>query len=254
MILAIDIGNSNIVIGGIDQKKTYFVERVNTDHRKTELEYAVSIKDIMELNNLTLSTIEGSIVSSVVPPLTDVLLSAVKKLTGTTPMLVGSGMKTGLNIKMDNPKTVGSDLIVDAVAALKEFTPPIIVIDMGTATTMSVIDSAGNYAGGIIFPGLRVSLDSLSSRAAQLPYIGLNTPSHIIGKNTIDSMRNGILYGNAAMIDGVIDRMEEELKTKASLVATGGLASSIISLCRHKIHYDEALLLKGLQILYEKNK
>ena len=254
MILAIDIGNSNIVIGGIDSKKTYFVERVNTDHRKTELEYAVSIKDIMELNNLALSSIEGSIVSSVVPPLTEVLLSAVKKLTGNTPMLVGSGMKTGLNIKMDNPKTVGSDLIVDAVAALREFTPPVIIIDMGTATTMSVIDSAGNFTGGIIFPGLRVSLDSLSSRAAQLPYIGLNTPSHIIGKNTIDSMRNGILYGNAAMIDGVIDRMEEELKTEASLVATGGLASSVISLCRHKIHYDEALLLKGLQILYEKNK
>ena len=254
MILAIDIGNSNIVIGGIDSKKTYFVERVNTDHRKTELEYAVSIKDIMELNNLALSSIEGSIVSSVVPPLTEVLLSAVKKLTGNTPMLVGSGMKTGLNIKMDNPKTVGSDLIVDAVAALRDFTPPVIIIDMGTATTMSVIDSAGNFTGGIIFPGLRVSLDSLSSRAAQLPYIGLNTPSHIIGKNTIDSMRNGILYGNAAMIDGVIDRMEEELKTEASLVATGGLASSVISLCRHKIHYDEALLLKGLQILYEKNK
>ena len=169
-------------------------------------------------------------------------------------MLVGSGMKTGLNIKMDNPKTVGSDLIVDAVAALKDYPAPIIVIDMGTATTMSVIDRAGNYTGGIIFPGLRVSLDSLSSRAAQLPYIGLNKPTKIIGKNTIDCMRNGILYGNAAMIDGVIDRIEEELGSSASLVATGGLASSVISLCRHTIHYDDALLLKGLLILYEKNR
>ncbi len=254
MILAIDMGNSNIVIGGIDNARTYFVERVTTNHGKTELEYAVNIKDIMEIHNLPVSAVEGAIVSSVVPPLTDVVLSAIKKITGKTPMLVGSGMKTGLNIKMDNPKTVGSDLIVNAVAALKEYPAPIIVIDMGTATTMSVIDKAGNYTGGIIFPGLRVSLDSLSSRAAQLPYIGLNKPSKIIGKNTIDCMKSGILYGNAAMIDGVIDRMEEELGAKGSLVATGGLASLIIPLCRHNINYDDDLLLKGLEILYEKNK
>lgn len=254
MILAIDLGNSNIVIGGIDHTRTYFVERVTTNHGKTELEYAVNIKDIMEIHSLPISSIEGAIVSSVVPPLTDVILSAVKKIIAKVPMLVGSGMKTGLNIKMDNPKTVGSDLIVDAVAALKDYPAPIIVIDMGTATTMSVIDRAGNYTGGIIFPGLRVSLDSLSSRAAQLPYIGLNKPTKIIGKNTIDCMRNGILYGNAAMIDGVIDRIEEELGSSASLVATGGLASSVISLCRHTIHYDDALLLKGLLILYEKNR
>jgi len=252
MILAIDMGNSNIVIGGIDDSRTWFVERVTTNLGKTDLEYAVNIKDIMAIHNLPLSSIEGAVVSSVVPPLTDVVLSAVKKITGKTPMLVGSGMKTGLNIIMDNPKTVGSDLIVDAVAALKDYPSPIIIIDMGTATTMSVIDRAGNYTGGIIFPGLRVSLDSLSSRAAQLPYIGLNRPTRVIGKNTIDCMKNGILYGNAAMIDGIIDRMEEELGQAASLVATGGLAPSVLPLCRHKINYDEALLLKGLLILYEK--
>ncbi|GLC81053.1 type III pantothenate kinase [Lacrimispora brassicae] len=254
MILAIDMGNSNIVIGGIDNTGIYFVERVTTNHGKTELEYAVNIKDIMEIHDLPLSSIEGAILSSVVPPLTDVVLGAVKKITGKTPMVVGSGMKTGLNIKMDNPKTVGSDLIVDAIAALNEYPAPIIVIDMGTATTMSVIDHEGNYTGGIIFPGLGVSLDSLSSRAAQLPYIGLNKPTRVIGKNTIDCMKNGILYGNAAMIDGLIDRMEAELGTSASLVATGGLASSVVHLCYHKIHYDDALLLKGLLILYEKNK
>ena len=254
MILAIDMGNSNIVIGGIDNSRTWFVERVTTNQGKTDLEYAVNIKDIMAIHNLPISSIEGAVVSSVVPPLTDVVLSAVKKITGKTPMLVGSGMKTGLNIIMDNPKTVGSDLIVDAVAALKDYPAPIIVIDMGTATTMSVIDKSGNYTGGIIFPGLRVSLDSLSSRAAQLPYIGLNKPARVIGKNTIDCMKSGILYGNAAMIDGIIDRMEEELGQAASLVATGGLAPSVLPLCRHKINYDEALLLKGLLILYEKNK
>ena len=208
MILAIDMGNSNIVIGGIDNTGIYFVERVTTNHGKTELEYAVNIKDIMEIHGLPLSSIEGAILSSVVPPLTDVVLSAV----------------------------------------------PIIVIDMGTATTMSVIDHEGNYTGGIIFPGLRVSLDSLSSRAAQLPYIGLNKPTRVIGKNTIDCMKNGILFGNAAMIDGLIDRMEAELGASACLVATGGLASSVVPLCYHKIYYDDALLLKGLLILYEKNK
>ncbi len=254
MILAIDMGNSNIVIGGIDQTKTYFVERVTTNHQKTELEYAVDIKNIMEIHNMSMSAVEGAILSSVVPPLTDVLLKAVKKITGKTPMLVGSGMKTGLNIKMDNPKTVGSDLIVEAVSALKHYTPPIIIIDMGTATTVSAINQQGDYTGGVIFPGLRVSLDSLSSKAAQLPYIGLNKPSKIIGKNTIDCMKNGILYGNAAMIDGIIDRMEEELEMSASLVATGGLAALVVPLCRRKICFDEALLLKGLLILYEKNK
>lgn len=253
MILAIDMGNSNIVIGGIDATTTYFVERVTTNHGKTDLEYAVNIKNIMAIHNLPLSCIEGAIVSSVVPPLTEVVLSAVKKITGKTPLLVGSGMKTGLNIKMDNPKTVGSDLIADAVAALKYYPTPIIIIDMGTATTMSVIDQAGSYTGGIIFPGLRVSLDSLSSRAAQLPYIGLNAPDKIIGKNTIECMKNGILYGNAAMIDGLIDRIEEELNSKAALIATGGLAPSVITLCKHEISYDNALLLKGLLILYEKN-
>lgn len=254
MILAIDMGNSNIVVGGIDNTGIYFVERITTNHGKTELEYAVNIKDIMEIHNLPLSSVEGAILSSVVPPLTDVFRCAVKKITGKTPMVVGSGMKTGLNIKMDNPKTVGSDLIVNAVAALKEYPAPVIIVDMGTATTMSVIDQEGNYTGGFIFPGLRVSLDSLSSRAAQLPYIGLNKPSRIIGKNTIDCMKNGILYGNAAMIDGLIDRIEKELGASASLVATGGLGASVIPLCYHKIHYDEALLLKGLMILYDKNK
>lgn len=254
MILAIDMGNSNIVIGGIDQTRTYFVERVTTNHQKTELEYAVDIKNIMEIHSMPMSSIEGAILSSVVPPLTDVLLWAVRKITGKTPMLVGSGMKTGLNIKMDNPKTVGSDLIVEAVAALRDYTPPVIVIDMGTATTVSAIDQEGNYIGGVIFPGLRVSLDSLSSKAAQLPYIGLNKPSKIIGKNTIECMKNGILYGNAAMIDGIVDRMEEELGSPVSLVATGGLASLVVPLCRREICFDEALLLKGLMILYEKNK
>ena len=254
MILTIDMGNTNIVIGGIDSEKTYFVERVTTNQFKTALEYAVNIKSILEIYNIAISQVEGAIVSSVVPPLNATIASAVKKIFGFRPMIVGAGMKTGLNIVMDNPKAVGSDLIVDAVAAIHEYPKPIIIIDMGTATTMSVVDKNGNYIGGTIMPGLKVSLDSLSSKTAQLPHISLDVPSKVIGKNTIDCMRSGIMYGNAGMIDGVIDRMEAELGQKATGVATGGLSRFIVPLCRHEITYDESLLLKGLLILYEKNK
>lgn len=253
MILAIDMGNTNIVIGGIDSTQTYFVERITTDHVKTGLEYAVNIKNILEIHDIDKSRGEGAIMSSVVPPLNAPISSAINKLFGFRPRLVGSGMKTGLNIIMDNPKTVGSDMIVDAVAVVKEYPLPAIVIDMGTATTMSVVDQKGNYIGGVIFPGLRVSLDSLSSKAAQLPSISLEIPKKVIGKNTIDCMRSGIMYGSAGMIDGIIDRMEAELGKTPSVIATGGLSRFVVPLCRHKIIYDEALLMKGLWILYEKN-
>ena len=254
MILAIDMGNTNIVIGGIDSVQTYFLERVTTDHIKTGLEYAINIKNILEIHNVDKSQVEGAIMSSVVPPLNAPISSAVKKLFGFRPKLVGSGMKTGLNIIMDNPKTVGSDMIVDAVAVVREYPLPAVVIDMGTATTMSVVDKKGNYIGGVIFPGLRVSLDSLSSKAAQLPSISLDIPKKVIGKNTIDCMRSGFMYGSAGMIDGILDRMEEELGEKPSAIATGGLSRFVVPLCRHKILYDEALLMKGLWILYEKNQ
>ena len=254
MILALDMGNTNIVIGCIDSQKTYFVERVTTDHAKTGTEYAINIKNILEIHQIDPSEIEGAIMSSVVPPLNAAISSAVKKILGYHPMLVGAGIKTGMNIIMDNPKTVGSDMIVDAVAAIRDYPCPIIIIDMGTATTMSVIDRSGNYIGGVILPGLKVSLDSLSGKTAQLPYISLETPGKVIGKNTIDCMRSGIMYGNAAMLDGLIDRMEEEIGEKATIIATGGLARLVTPLCHHSIDFEEDLLLKGLLILYEKNK
>ena len=185
MILAIDMGNTNTVIGGIDEEKTYFIERVTTDQGRTDTEYAVSFKHILEMHQIDISTIEGAILSSVVPPLNSTILSAVEKVTGILPLLVGSGMKTGMNIIMDNPKTVGSDQIVDAVAASHEHPLPLIVIDMGTATTLCTVDKKGNYIGGVILPGLKVSLNSLSSKTAQLPYISLEVPGHVIGKNTL---------------------------------------------------------------------
>ena len=233
MILAIDMGNTNIVIGCIDSERTWFVERLTTSHDKTGTEYAINIKNILEIHQIKPAQIEGAILSSVVPPL--------------------NGIKTGMNILMDNPKTVGSDMIVDAVAAIREYPAPIIIIDMGTATTMSVVDRAGNYIGGVILPGLYVSLDSLSSKTAQLPSISLDIPKKVIGKNTVDCMRSGAMYGNAGMIDGIIERMEDELGETATVIATGGLSRFVVPLCRHKITYDETLLLKGLLILYEKN-
>lgn len=254
MILAIDIGNTNIVIGGIDSKKTYFIERITTTLGKTNLEYAITLKSILEIYHINAEEIEGAIISSVVPPLNRTLINAVKKITGITAKLVGSGMKTGLNILMDNPKAVGSDMIVNSIAAITEHEPPIIIVDMGTATTLSVIDKNGRYIGGSILPGLRVSLDSMSANTAQLPRISLDTPKKVIGKNTVDCMRSGVIFGNAAMIDGMLTRIEEELGQKASIVATGGIAKVILPLCSHEICYDGTLLLKGLLALYEKNK
>ena len=254
MILAIDMGNTNIVIGGIDDQRTYFLERITTNRFKTDLEYAINVKNILEIYGVSTADIEGAIISSVVPPLNATLISAVEKICGKTPMLVGSGMKTGINIIMDNPKSVGADRIVNAVAAVQEHKPPLIIIDMGTATTLCAIDQNGAYVGGAILPGLRVSLDALSAKTAQLPAISLDIPHHVIGKNTIDSMRSGIMYGNAAMLDGLIDRMSEELGGKPTVLATGGLSQFVAPLCRHKIICDDTLLLKGRLILYEKNK
>lgn len=253
MILAIDMGNSNIVVGGIDDTKTYFEERITTDDRKTSLEYAIMLKNIMEIHHLKRNDIEGSIISSVVPQLNAPVSSAIKKITGKRPLLVGSGMKTGLNIKMDNPKTVGGDRIVAAVAAIERYPAPIVIIDMGTATTLDVVDKTGCYIGGVILPGVNVSLNSLVSSTAQLPKINLDIPKRVIGKNTVECMRNGIMYGSASMLDGLIDRMEEEIGEPSTLISTGGLSRFITLLCRHTITHDPDLLLRGLLILYRQN-
>lgn len=188
------------------------------------------------------------------PSLTKVLAEAVTKIIGKTPYIVGPGLKTGLNIHMDNPRQVGSDLIVDAVAGIAEYGAPLIVIDMGTATTMSVVDKNKNYIGGVIMPGLRLSVEALASGAAQLFNVGLEAPKQVIGKNTSDCMKSGIVMGNAACIDGMIDRFEEELGYPVKVVATGGMSKVVIPLCKHDIVVDDSLLLKGLNVIYQKNK
>lgn len=253
MILAIDMGNTNIVIGCIDDEKIHFVERMSTDQSKTELEYAISFKNVLELYQIDVKDIDGVIISSVVPPLVNIIKKAVKKVVNKTPKVVGPGIKTGLNILMDNPAQVGSDMIVCAVAGVKEYGAPLIFIDMGTATTISVIDENKNYIGGVILPGAYTSLNALVSNTAQLPRISLEAPKKVIGKNTIDCMKSGMIYGNAACLDGMIERMEAELGREAAVVATGGLAASVVEHCKKKIIIDDALLLKGLKMIYDKN-
>ena len=245
MLLAIDIGNSNIVIGGIDEEKIHFEARIATDRIKTSDQYGVEIKNMLDLFRVPVEEVEDCIISSVVPPV---------KMTGKHPLVVGPGIKTGLNIQMDDPASVGSDRIVIAVAALQEYKPPIILVDMGTATTMEVVDHGNTYLGGCIIPGVRVSAEALSSRASQLPGIQLDKPKRVIGKNTVECMRSGIMYGAAAMLDGMLDRMEEELGKRTTVVVTGGMAQFIAPLCRRKMMVEKDLLLKGLYAIYKKNK
>ena len=253
MILAVDIGNSNIVIGGIEGEEILFEARLRTDATKTSDEYCIDLKMILEVYAVESASVEGAIISSVVPQVLNSIQTALKKLTGHTALVVGPGLKTGLNIKIENPAQTGADLVVGSVAALREHKAPIIVIDMGTATTVTVIDETGAFIGGSICPGVKISLDALTDRTALLPGLQLDQPKRAIGRNTIDCMRSGIMLGNACMLDGLIQRFEEEIGSKATVVATGGIARFITPLCRTPIIYDKDLLLKGLAILYRDN-
>lgn len=255
MILAIDIGNTNIVVGCFDKDRILFVERVSTESTKTELEYAVSLKNVLEIYGIHPAQVEGGIISSVVPPLTNVLKASAEKIISGNVLVVGPGVKTGLNILMDNPASVGSDMIVDAVAAIEEYPTPLVFIDMGTATTISVIDEEKRYRGGMILPGIRVSMDSLTSKTAQLPHISMEPPKRLIGRNTVDCMKSGMIYGNASCIDGMIRRIRKELKREdITVIATGGLSKVILPYCEETIIFDNELLLKGLRLIYEKNQ
>lgn len=254
MILAIDIGNTNIVLGCVDDEKTYFIERLSTIKTKMELEYAIDIKMVLDIHGINPANLEGAIVSSVVPQITNVVKEAAQKIIKKETLVVGPGVKTGLNILMDNPAQLGSDLVADAVAGIAEYEPPLIIFDLGTATTVSVVDAKKNYIGGMIYPGIDVSLAALTANASQLQGIGLEAPKRIIGKNTIECMKSGILYSNAASLDGIIERLEEELGQKATAIATGGLAKKVVPYCKKKIILDDDLLLKGLRVIYDKNK
>ena len=253
MILAVDVGNSNIVIGGIDGMDILFEARLRTDTTKTSDEYCIDLKMILEVYHVNSSDVEGAIISSVVPQVLNSMKTAVVKLTGHTPLVVGPGLKTGLNIKIENPAQTGADLVVGSVAALREHKAPLIVIDMGTATTMIVLDETGALIGGSISPGVKISMDALTGRTALLPGLQLDQPKKAIGRNTIDCMRSGIMLGAACMLDGMVERMEEELGAKTTVVITGGIARFVVPMCRTPMVYDKDLLLKGLAILYREN-
>ena len=255
MLLAIDIGNSNVVIGCLEESgKAKCLLRMVTDLKKTEDEYAAGIQNLLQHNGVDCTGFAGAIICSVVPPLTEIFHTAVERITGKNAIIVGAGVKTGLNVQIDDPASLGSDLVAAAVAAMEQYPLPVIVIDMGTATTMIVLNEQGALIGGCIAPGVKISLDALTDRTALLPGLQLDQPKKAIGRNTIDCMRSGIMMGNACMLDGMIERMEEELGQKTTVVATGGIAKFIIPMCKHEMIYDKDLLVKGLAALYRDNK
>ena len=254
MILAIDIGNTNIVLGGLRGEEIVFEARMATDVHKTSDQYCAELKILLTLYDVDPRAVEGSIVSSVVPQLLNSIRSAIAKLTGKACLVVGPGIKTGLNIRMENPAEVGSDLIVAAVAAIAEYGKPLLLVDMGTATTITAVDQTGAFVGGCICPGVRISMDALFGRTAQLPGISLQAPKCAIGKNTRDSMCSGIMYGAASMLDGLLDRMVAELGTPVTVVATGGISRFVTPLCRRDIVCDPSLMLKGMGLLWSRNQ
>ena len=254
MILALDVGNTNIVLGCIEQGEIRNIVRMQTRVGETDAEYAIKLLQLLYISEMNPKGFEGAILSSVVPPVTGPLSQAVKKVTGLDCMVVGPGMKTGLNVRIDDPGTLAGDLLVGGVAALNCYGCPAIVMDLGTANTVTVVDKDGAFRGGAILPGVKLGYAALAAGTSLLPDISITPPKKVIAANTVDCMRSGAVFGTAAILDGMIERMEEELGYPCKLIATGGLASSITPYCRREIICDDDLLLKGLWILWQKNR
>lgn len=255
MLLAIDAGNTHTILGCIQGDVIRFTARLATQRTRTEDEYAMLFSNIFSLRGARPEELDGAVISSVVPELKPILARAVRLLCGIDPLLVGAGVKSGLDIKIDDPAQLGSDLVVGAVGAMSRYPKPLLVFDFGTATAVSVIDGKGRYRGGMIMPGLLLGMEALSREAAQLPHVDLSAPAHVIGTNTIDCMRSGAIYGSAAMLDGVIARIEAELgEPVATVVGTGGLVARVAPYCRRRIEICDELMLWGLKLVYEKNR
>lgn len=254
MILVADIGNTNITLGIYDNDEPVCISRLATQRHRTSEQYAIELDAIFKLENLD-KKIKGAIISSVVPELTRIFKNAIEKVTGCEALVVAAGLKNGLKIITDNPKELGADLVAGAVGAISQYELPCLVMDLGTATKISVIDEGGVFAGCTIAPGIGISLDALSMRTSQLPAIELSAPDNAIGTNTIECIRSGTVLGNAAMLDGMADRLEKELgKPVKTLVATGGLAKEIVACCKKEIIFNKNLVLEGLLTIYKKNK
>lgn len=254
MLLVIDIGNTNITLGVFENDERKMTARISTQTDKTGDQYAVELISILNIHKIDIKDLSGCIVSSVVPSISNSLKKACRLIGIKAPMFVGPGVKTGLDIKIDNPAQLGADLVVGAVAAIEKYPLPCIILDLGTATTLSVIDKNGAFLGGTISAGIGISLEALNLRTSQLPGISVETPKSVIGKNSIESMQSGLVIGAACMIDGLIERIESELGQSASIVATGGLAPEVIKNCKREIVINDDLLLDGLKAIYEKNK
>jgi len=256
MILALDVGNTNIVVGCVDEKSGEFVfeRRIHTDAQKTSTEYAVSIKTIMDLHGITAAQIDGGILSSSVPNVTRQVKNAAEIILNKPVLEVGGGIKIGDAVNIPDPGALGPDLVVGAVAGCTEYGTPLIIVDMGTATTISVIDKEKNFMGGMILPGVKVSLNGLVSHAAHLPQIAIEMPDMLINGSTVGAMQSGSIYGHAACIDGMVERIWEDLGYETAVVATGGFAQVVIPCCKKDIIVDSDLLIKGLLMLYNMNK
>lgn len=253
MILTIDVGNTNVVLGCVEDGVVVSRSRLATNTSDLPNDYAMKMRQSFAFDSIDYHEFEGAILSSVVPQVNRAIRSAVRKLTGLECIIVGAGIKTGVNVKIDDPGTLAGDLITGTVGALSMYKPPIIIVDMGTATTIVAVDKDGAYIGGAIVPGVNLSFEALSQGTSLLPNISIEAPRKCIATNTVDSMKSGAVFGTAAMVDGMIDRMEEELGQSATVVATGGLSGGIIPYCKHEIKHEPDLLLKGLAILYQKN-
>ncbi|MBQ4575977.1 MAG: type III pantothenate kinase [Clostridia bacterium] len=253
MVLTIDIGNTNITFGSFEGETLRFVARIATNASLTEDEYAAKLQQTLTLYGAAVSDIKGAIISSVVPPLNSVMKKAVFFLFGIEPIMVGPGIKTGISIHCDTPSSVGSDLICACVAAHYIYGSPSLIVDMGTATKMMVVNRKGAFVGVSIIPGVHMGMRALAQGTAQLPQVSLETPPAALGKNTVDSIRSGVIFGSAALVDGMIDRINEEAGEQLPVYATGGLAPIITAHCRHEMTLDPHLVLKGLNILYTKN-
>jgi len=255
MILAIDMGNSNVKIGIVDDDCHVIEERVHTDSTHTSLEYAEHFLQVLEIYGIKKEQITGAIIASVVPPLTAVLSAAVNKVFGFRPMIANGRLNTKVTFNgTDDPGYVGADLVAGAEAVCHEYPLPCITVCMGTATTIMVVDKTGDFRGGVILPGMKTSLSALSDDAAILPEISLDEPGSPITLNTVECMRSGIIYGNAAQIDGIVERMEKELGEKCTVVATGGMARFCVPYCTHDVILDRDLLMKGLYYIWRENR
>ncbi len=255
MLLAMDIGNSQTVVGVFDGERLMRHWRVSTEARRTSDELAMQLQGLLTLMDLSLSTsITGVVISSVVPSLTEAFRQMADRYLDVVPVVVGPGIRTGMAIRTDNPREVGADRLVNALAAYDKYGGPGIVVDFGTATSFDVYDAAGAFIGGAIAPGVQTSMAALSAHGAQLGAIELAMPSHAIGRNTIESMQSGAIYGFAGQVDRLVEALADELATRPVVVATGGLALPITDSCRHIDHHDQWLTLRGLRLVWERNR